>query len=425
MPASRADDDRGRPPGGRPGRSGGRRQGDLPAAADRRAAPPGRLAQALQRAGDSAGGRRRGSARPVHRGRPDRRPGLRARPSSRASTGTGLGAGALCRTELRRKGVDADVAGLAAAPIDSEAERRRAEALIARRVDSAMAGGYQSARRRLSACWRGADTRPTSQRPLSTGRSPPTGKKRRSSDRDESGALLGQAAPPDRLTLTLGESSWTGLFRASSARTSACPRIAGGAPRIAVCRGVVDGGNRSTEWGSRGPCRAGAPRRGSRSATRAARVGLTSTVGSLTSSGNRSVTTRAPDGCAGDSGPCCRTTRHCRDARAQRSRRRARRRRPRRSVCTTLLPRRPAVRARPPCGADEGGGPMSDALVVVLIGALLVTLAAVVVLARRRPTPGPAIDEDTIRRLLQDATRPSPEPRPSRSPSPISAGSRC
>ena len=58
---------------------------------------------------------------------------------------------------------------------------------------------------------------------------------------------------------------------------------------------------------------------------------------------------------------------------------------------------------------------MSDALVVVLIGALLVTLAAVVVLARRRPTPGPAIDEDTIRRLLQDATRPSPaetEPKP-------------
>jgi regulatory protein len=60
----------------------------------------------------------------------------------------GLGAAAL-RTELRRKGVDADVAGLAAAPIDSEAERRRAEALIVRRVDSAMVGGYQSARRRL------------------------------------------------------------------------------------------------------------------------------------------------------------------------------------------------------------------------------------------------------------------------------------
>jgi regulatory protein len=60
----------------------------------------------------------------------------------------GLGAAAL-RTELRHKGVDADVAGMAAAPIDAEAERRRAEALIARRVDSAMAGGYQSARRRL------------------------------------------------------------------------------------------------------------------------------------------------------------------------------------------------------------------------------------------------------------------------------------
>ncbi len=60
----------------------------------------------------------------------------------------GLGAAAL-RTELRRKGVDAEIAGNAAAQVDSEAERRRAHALIARRVDAAMASGYPAARRRL------------------------------------------------------------------------------------------------------------------------------------------------------------------------------------------------------------------------------------------------------------------------------------
>ncbi len=52
---------------------------------------------------------------------------------------------------------------------------------------------------------------------------------------------------------------------------------------------------------------------------------------------------------------------------------------------------------------------MSDALVIVLIGALLVALAAVVILARRHPAPPPAMDEEAIRRLLQDAVRPAPE----------------
>ncbi len=60
----------------------------------------------------------------------------------------GLGAAAL-RTELRRKGVDPEIAGSAAAQVDPEAERRRAETLIARRVDAAMASGYPAARRRL------------------------------------------------------------------------------------------------------------------------------------------------------------------------------------------------------------------------------------------------------------------------------------
>ncbi len=51
---------------------------------------------------------------------------------------------------------------------------------------------------------------------------------------------------------------------------------------------------------------------------------------------------------------------------------------------------------------------MSDALVIVLIGALLVALAAVVILARRHPAPQPVMDEEAIRRLLQDAVKPEP-----------------
>jgi regulatory protein len=60
----------------------------------------------------------------------------------------GLGRSAL-RTELQRKGVDAQTAAAAVTVIDSDAERDRAAALIARRVDSAMAAGPDAARRRL------------------------------------------------------------------------------------------------------------------------------------------------------------------------------------------------------------------------------------------------------------------------------------
>lgn len=59
-----------------------------------------------------------------------------------------LGVTAL-RTELRRKGVDEVTVDAAVRTVDQDAERERAQALIARRVDAAMANGAETARRRL------------------------------------------------------------------------------------------------------------------------------------------------------------------------------------------------------------------------------------------------------------------------------------
>ncbi len=53
------------------------------------------------------------------------------------------------RTELRRKGVDDEIVAAAVGSVDPDMERDRAEALIARRVDAAMAHGEPAARRRL------------------------------------------------------------------------------------------------------------------------------------------------------------------------------------------------------------------------------------------------------------------------------------
>ena len=44
---------------------------------------------------------------------------------------------------------------------------------------------------------------------------------------------------------------------------------------------------------------------------------------------------------------------------------------------------------------------MSDVLVIVVIAALVVALVAVLILARRRPAPGPVLDEDALRRLVE------------------------
>lgn len=60
----------------------------------------------------------------------------------------GLGRAAL-RTELRRKGIDGATADGALSAVDSEAERRRAAELVAKRLDSAMFAGPPAARRRL------------------------------------------------------------------------------------------------------------------------------------------------------------------------------------------------------------------------------------------------------------------------------------
>ena len=59
-----------------------------------------------------------------------------------------LGAGAL-RDQLRRKGVDPQTAMSAVAVVDRDAEYERARAFLERRVDSAMAHGADTARRRL------------------------------------------------------------------------------------------------------------------------------------------------------------------------------------------------------------------------------------------------------------------------------------
>lgn len=59
-----------------------------------------------------------------------------------------LGATAL-RSELRRKGLDEVTVDEAVRAIDPDAERDRATALIARRIDAAMVNGIPTARRRL------------------------------------------------------------------------------------------------------------------------------------------------------------------------------------------------------------------------------------------------------------------------------------
>lgn len=53
------------------------------------------------------------------------------------------------RMELRRRGIDDEPAAQALADIDPEAERARAEALVAKRVDAALNAGPVAARRRL------------------------------------------------------------------------------------------------------------------------------------------------------------------------------------------------------------------------------------------------------------------------------------
>ena len=54
---------------------------------------------------------------------------------------------------------------------------------------------------------------------------------------------------------------------------------------------------------------------------------------------------------------------------------------------------------------------MSDVLVIAVIAALVVALVAVTVLSRRRPPPAPALDEEALRRLLEQAVnRPAPLP---------------
>ena len=61
---------------------------------------------------------------------------------------------------------------------------------------------------------------------------------------------------------------------------------------------------------------------------------------------------------------------------------------------------------------------MSDALVIALILALLVAVGAVVALARRKPmAPPPAVDEDSLRRLLDEAvSRSASEVKPAAEP---------
>jgi len=54
-------------------------------------------------------------------------------------------------------------------------------------------------------------------------------------------------------------------------------------------------------------------------------------------------------------------------------------------------------------GANEGEGDMSEALVIVLIVALLVALVAVLVLARRRAPVAPGLDEEALKRLVEEA----------------------
>lgn len=60
----------------------------------------------------------------------------------------GLGRAAL-RTELRRKGIDGASADRALEAVDTDAERRRAAELVAKKLDAAMFAGLPAARRRL------------------------------------------------------------------------------------------------------------------------------------------------------------------------------------------------------------------------------------------------------------------------------------
>jgi len=60
----------------------------------------------------------------------------------------GLGRAAL-RRELQHKGIDSELTEQALQAIDGEAERSRAAALVAKKLDAAMFAGTESARRRL------------------------------------------------------------------------------------------------------------------------------------------------------------------------------------------------------------------------------------------------------------------------------------
>lgn len=60
----------------------------------------------------------------------------------------GLGTSAL-RTDLRRRGIDDEIIATVLAGVDPDSEVERAGALIARRIDAAMAAGPEAARRRL------------------------------------------------------------------------------------------------------------------------------------------------------------------------------------------------------------------------------------------------------------------------------------
>lgn len=76
------------------------------------------------------------------------------------------------------------------------------------------------------------------------------------------------------------------------------------------------------------------------------------------------------------------------------------RRRVRDLSCRTLGS---ALRLLSPRGTDEGGS-MSDALVIVLVGALLVAVVALLIVVRRRPSPPTApFDEEALRRLVENA----------------------
>ncbi len=62
---------------------------------------------------------------------------------------------------------------------------------------------------------------------------------------------------------------------------------------------------------------------------------------------------------------------------------------------------------------------MSDVLVIAVIAALVAALVAVVVLSRRRPPSAPALDEEALRRLVEQAVnRPAPDTETEDAPAP-------